>query len=730
MIDETAVSVYIDRRYDIVLPLLDGRKTSDEIADQLRGEMPPAEVYFTLMHLEERGYIVDNEDRSEKTAVEECSLLSRNPVGFGSNVKKVFVLVDNLTSHADVGERFVAALDEAGIQAATESPRFAETYNLLRVALADDYLAAPLEQYHTERKSDGTSWLLVKPVGVTAWVGPLFSACSAVCWQCLANRLRTNRVVETYLMSRFRRSVRPPTRLLSPVVDVAKSLVASLLINEYAQQQTSNGSSFIEYDFRRNALERHHVARFETCNTCFPAGALAAKQEIVLKSRPKLYTSDGGYRSVHPTETLELERRLVSAHTGVVSRLFAIEDSNELLPVYLARHNYGYVPSSLTSEATNLANTSAGKGRTKAQARASALCEAVERHSVFLQGSETTVASSLRAMGKAAIHPNDCMLYSKHQYENRREWNRSHAWMLRIPEPLDPDEVIEWSPVWSMTENTKKYLPTTYLYHTPHTITPPRGGRFCFSDSNGNASGNNLEEAILQGFLELVERDAVAIWWYNQVVRPVVNLDQLDDPYIDHLLQAYRGLGREIWVLDITHDFRVPVYVALSRILDGARDEILTGFGAHLDPRIAISRALTELNQMLPRARRSSDRRRRIDEETETWFREVTLKSVPFLTGNAETSSPICNAVGPATGDLIDDINYCQEFVESLGMELLVLNQSRAETGLSSVKVIVPGMRHYWRRLSHGRLYEVPVGLGWLKSAKPEDRLNPFSMLG
>jgi thiazole/oxazole-forming peptide maturase SagD family component len=38
---------------------------------------------------------------------------------------------------------------------------------------------------------------------------------------------------------------------------------------------------------------------------------------------------------------------------------------------------------------------------------------------------------------------------------------------------------------------------------------------FCRANSNGLAAGSNLEEAILHGYLELIERDSVAVWWYN-----------------------------------------------------------------------------------------------------------------------------------------------------------------------------------------------------------------------
>jgi len=51
-----------------------------------------------------------------------------------------------------------------------------------------------------------------------------------------------------------------------------------------------------------------------------------------------------------------------------------------------------------------------------------------------------------------------------------------------------------------------KYLPTTLLYF----FYQGPDGYHVHADSNGCAAGNTVEEAILQGFLELVERDACA----------------------------------------------------------------------------------------------------------------------------------------------------------------------------------------------------------------------------
>ena len=62
-----------------------------------------------------------------------------------------------------------------------------------------------------------------------------------------------------------------------------------------------------------------------------------------------------------------------------------------------------------------------------------------------------------------------------------------------------------------VARQTFQYLPTSILYFFY------QGSVAFLADSNGCAAGNTREEAIVPGFLELVERDAYAIWWYNRL---------------------------------------------------------------------------------------------------------------------------------------------------------------------------------------------------------------------
>ena len=162
-----------------------------------------------------------------------------------------------------------------------------------------------------------------------------------------------------------------------------------------------------------------------------------------------------------------------------------------------------------------------------------------------------------------------------------------------MPALFDRSAEIEWSPVWSLRDERFKYLPTSLLYFFY------RGPAAFHADSNGCAAGNTLEEAIVQGFLELVERDAYAIWWYNRLQRPEVDLGQFDDSYVRDLQTQLAETGRRLWVLDVTSDLGIPTFVAISHWMQNGQENIEFGSGAHFDARIAMLRALTELNQFL-----------------------------------------------------------------------------------------------------------------------------------
>jgi ribosomal protein S12 methylthiotransferase accessory factor len=79
-------------------------------------------------------------------------------------------------------------------------------------------------------------------------------------------------------------------------------------------------------------------------------------------------------------------------------------------------------------------------------------------------------------------------------------------------------------------------------------------------------------------------------------------------------------------------------------------------------------------------------------------------------------------------GDLRADVALCVDLAAQQGLETLVLDQTRPDVGLRVVKVIVPGLRPHRPRFGPGRLYEVPVKLGWRAAALAEEEMDTWSL--
>jgi ribosomal protein S12 methylthiotransferase accessory factor len=351
----------------------------------------------------------------------------------------------------------------------------------------------------------------------------------------------------------------------------------------------------------------------------------------------------------------------------------------------------------------------------------------LERYCGVFDGTEPRIRASFASLGKSAVHPNACMGYSTRQYTEREQHNRSGEKSRWVPEPFREDAEIEWSPVWSLSADGPRYLPTSFCYYGYRSPDP----LFARADSNGCAAGAVIEEAVLQGLLELIERDAVALWWYNRLQRPAVDLAGADDPYVSACVHHYRELRRELWVLDITSDFGVPTFAALSRRVDKEEEDIIYGFGAHLDPCVALTRALTEMNQSLEAVPAATGpdtaRTYRGSRQAVHWWRTVKAASGSYLTPDpAAAPRRLADFNSRASDDLFQDILTCKALAESRGIEILVLDQTRPDVDFPVVRVVAPGLRHFWARFAPGRLYDVPLQQGWLTRSRDETEMNPF----
>jgi ribosomal protein S12 methylthiotransferase accessory factor len=287
------------------------------------------------------------------------------------------------------------------------------------------------------------------------------------------------------------------------------------------------------------------------------------------------------------------------------------------------------------------------------------------------------------------------------------------------PPPFDPEAKIEWTPVWSLRDQRFKYLPTGMLYF----FHSDASDSHMHADSNGCAAGNTLEEAIVQGFLELVERDSYAIWWYNRSQRTELDLGQFGDSYVRDLKNQLAETGRRLWVLDITTDLGIPSYVAMSYSTITGQEFVEYGSGSHFDPRIALLRALTEVNQFLSIGLLGARDAGQASNDSAGPFR---LKEHPYLIPDGKPAIRPHLDIKFGSLDTREQALTCMDIVKRAGLDFLVLDQTRPDIETPVVRVIVPGLRHFYRRFGPGRLYDVPVKLGLRDTPIPESELNPL----
>ncbi len=714
-----------------LLPLIDGRSSPGSLVESLRGRATPAEVFAALVLLGRMGLLEDEVDvpsvsfRPAPALVAELSRVVHGRVAHGrvAHGRVAHSRVAVVSEAAGPRQRLISMLGDRGLREGGDAD--------LAMVLVDDYLSPELADLDRRFRSCGRPWLLVRPRGEVPWIGPLFRPSESPCWQCLAACLRPNLAVELHLARRRGGATAPraPLPATGASVDFVLALALDRALDHLAGADSGLAGRLLSVDLASGDISEHRVGGPPDCRLCGRGAQRPAGPAAVLPApRPKRSTRDGGHRALPPEETLARIESALSPITGVVHSLRRRQVGRSgVAHVFSAAHAIPRSYASWHPLHRRLRARSAGKGMLETQARVSAAAEAIERYAGIFRGDEPRQRAAFRDLGEAAVHPNACMLFSDRQYRGRGRAGGSP----RVPEPLGRDRAIDWTPLWSLTEQRFKLLPTACCYFD---VPATAGASSCLADSNGNAAGNNVEEAVLQGFLELVERDAAALWWYSRARRPAIDLAAFEQPFFDRLARFLESLGRELWALDLTSDFGIPVVVAISRkaarrpLSDLASGELMMGFGAHPAPEIAVGRALSELCQFLPHRPGGSSA------VSPRW----PAGGAPARAGRPATADPAWLAPHPeplprtpgswdswSSDDLAQDVRTCVGLARDKGLEVLVLDQTRWDTPLAVVKVVVPGLRPWWARFAPGRLYDVPVDLGWVTEPPREDRLNP-----
>ena len=314
-----------------------------------------------------------------------------------------------------------------------------------------------------------------------------------------------------------------------------------------------------------------------------------------------------------------------------------------------------------------------GKGATREQAMASGVMEAIERYSAEQRDTDDVVVGTYEQAKEAMMTVNPADL------------------ILPLP-VLDvyPVADIAWTRGFEMFRGCHILVPACAVFY-PYF---PNGDYPLFKwHTNGIASGNTMEEAILHALFEDIERDAWSIAEYNDRSNADI-LIRDKDSVPAQLIAKFEAQGIKIHLKDLTSDLGIPTIGAAADDTVTKDPELLTiGVGTHLNPEIAAIRAITEVAQ----SRTTHKHGMKINAQLQKKSQELGYEKIKAINhmwyGDNEKKIYLEDMPDQSTPYVLDDIEVVLGKLMECGFDqVIAVDLTRPELGVPTVRMIVPGL--------------------------------------
>jgi ribosomal protein S12 methylthiotransferase accessory factor len=433
-------------------------------------------------------------------------------------------------------------------------------------------------------------------------------------------------------------------------------------------------------------------------------------------------------RPTPPALTLPALRSFVSPFTGVVHSLaetLAAPDELRLVSIGCEVADGG------PTIGSPLESYTGSEHWDRDAAEAAAIGEAVERYSGSYVPEERLVVASADELGPDAVDPRRFALFSAGQYG-------APGFPFR---PFERDTVVSWVEGFRLPGGERAYLPAQLVY-MPWRREAPDEIRIGHATSSGLACGATLEEAVLGGLLELVERDAFMLAWHDRLSLPL--LDWSGDAELTRIDRRYFApSGLEHAAVDLGVFLGVPTVLGVVHGPAGRLGAL--GVGAASAPTVAVAwrKALAEAFSVQrwvrdvaleepERIGRPASEIRTFDGHTLYYAAEDCAARAAFLDASAERRD--VGEIAPLEGDdvlaLIEAVagRLAEHGLSAYAVD--VTSPDVAAAGLRVVHAVAPELCPLdvvegARFLGGSRLYEAAWQAGLLPRPLTEADLNP-----
>lgn len=397
--------------------------------------------------------------------------------------------------------------------------------------------------------------------------------------------------------------------------------------------------------------------------------------------------------------------------------------------------------------------SSTGVGLTAEDAANAALGEALEDYCFSIVPDDLPLSTwrNLTRTGHSALHPEEYPLFSARQYAQA---NFPYA-------SFTEDTPLRWVQARSFPEGAEKFVPAGLVYGNYQPVAQEL--RICPTNYTGTGCGPTAGRALLAALCEVIERDAMMIWWLNQL--PFPKSTPRPDSWFKRILEErfeFSGLCLELW--EITTDINIPCFFGL--LTDPFHHIASGGFACRLSLEQAALKALYEClqNRLGVLSLRDGSGVRELNARlgkkvlnyslTEQYARAETegFATMTQLNMNLQFYADPDNfryldtvrsnqdeVFFPRPGHRPFDVDPAEQlatYIKALqrkGLEILVVDITLpdiAELGFFVTRALVPGLVPNsvtaWPYLGNPRLYTVPEYLGFKGKKEPQLETAPM----
>ena len=302
-----------------------------------------------------------------------------------------------------------------------------------------------------------------------------------------------------------------------------------------------------------------------------------------------------------------------------------------------------------------------GKGSTPAQAEASALMELIERYSFFSFMKSSEFLISKYEVNQDRFLGIESLLRSIH--DTNTSVHSALDALKRVP--------LRWARAYNFSKESYQLIPIDWFY--------------IINEYNGPAAGNTLEEAILQGLCEVVERHVGSIVTHDRIETSTIDPDSVSYPTAVELIQKYHSQGISITLKDFTLGTGIPTVgvLAYDPSTFPERSEIVFTAGTTTDPSKSLCRALTEVAQLAGDFERSTT-------YVPTLPKFRSLEEAGYIR-NTRNLIKIDELPDISSEYFDEEIYACVAQLKEVGLQVIVVDVTHPMLQIPAIYCIIPG---------------------------------------